>query len=236
VIVLYQIPGAWGASSISPFCIKLETFLKMADLPYEERFGDPRKSPSKKVPWIDDEGTVVTDSQRCIAHLCRKHGVDLDARLDARQRTTGHALRRMLEEATYFPMVWLRWGNDEGWAEYRKVMLGFAPKVIGGPILAMIRRTILGQLFAQGTGRHAPESINDFVIADFMAVSEVLGDKPYLFGDEPTTFDATVYGFLASVLAFPVASKARTFLQKQDNLIRYDERVRTRYFEKGASS
>ena len=34
VITLYQPPSAWGIPSLSPFCTKVETYLRMVDLPY----------------------------------------------------------------------------------------------------------------------------------------------------------------------------------------------------------
>jgi len=50
VIDLYQLDGAWGSSSVSPFCIKAETYLRMSGTPFTTKFGDPRKGPRKKVP------------------------------------------------------------------------------------------------------------------------------------------------------------------------------------------
>lgn len=33
MVTLYQPPGAWGIPSVSPFCVKLETWLRMAGVP-----------------------------------------------------------------------------------------------------------------------------------------------------------------------------------------------------------
>ena len=35
MIKLYQFAPAWDVPNLSPFCVKVETYLKMAGLPYE---------------------------------------------------------------------------------------------------------------------------------------------------------------------------------------------------------
>lgn len=236
MVTLYQLDGAWGASSISPFCIKAEAFLRIAGVPFESAFGDPRRAPRKKVPWLVDDGVVVADSQHIVEHLVRTRGLELDARLTDVERAQGRAVRRMLEEGTYFTMVWLRWGDSAGFDAYKPVLLGMAPPVIGRAVLGIIRRQVLRSLFAQGTGRHTPDEIQAMARADFGALASLLGDKPFLFGEEPTSYDATAYAFVASVLAFPVPSSTKTFVEECRNLVAYRERIEARYFVKAASA
>jgi glutathione S-transferase len=230
MVTLHQLPGEWGLSSVSPFCIKLEAYLRMAGVPFENAFGDPRKAPRKKVPWIVDGGRTIADTRLIIDYLKKTYGDPLDARLDAPTKSRGHALTRMLEEATYFAMVHVRWADDAGWAEYKKFFRPFLPPVVGAPILGMIRRDMMALLHAQGSGRHAPEDLYEIAAADFEAVSAELGDKPYLFGDEPTSYDATAYGFVASVLGFPVDSALKRRVAAFANLVAYRARVESRYF------
>lgn len=230
MIHLYQLPGAWGVSSVSPFCVKLEAFLRMAELPFESRFGDPRKGQRGKVPWVDDDGTVVADSQRAIEHLTTRHGVQMDARLTPEEKVLGHSLRRMLEEGTYFGMVWLRWGDPTGWETYRPVFTELLPPVVGWAILGMIRGQMLKTVRAQGFGRFPDEEKHEVVMRDFAILSDALGDKPYLFGDAPTSFDATAFAFLTSLLGFPAPSKAKDFVAERANLVAYKDRITSRYF------
>jgi glutathione S-transferase len=229
VIDLYQLDGAWGSSSISPFCIKAETYLRMSGTPFTTKFGDPRKGPRKKVPWIDDEGTVVSDSQLIIEHVCQKYGDKLDTTLSDAEKHRAHALRRMLEESTYWTQVWLRWGDDAGWELYLPVLRKMAPPVIGGPILAMIRRQMLKQLYLQGTGRRSTDEMFRAAIADYRAVASELGDKPYMFGDSPSSLDATVYAFLSSLLDFPTTGPLKEVVQSTP-LAAYHKRIRDRFF------
>ena len=56
-VKLYQFPSAWGLPNPSPFCMKLEVFLRLAEIPYEiVTWPDPRKAPKGKLPFIEHEG------------------------------------------------------------------------------------------------------------------------------------------------------------------------------------
>jgi glutathione S-transferase len=231
MVTLFQIPGGWGEPSASPFCVKLECYLRMAEVPFKTEFGDPRKAPRGKVPWIDDDGVVICDSQLAIEHLKKKHGDPLDARLGKEEWARGHVLRRMLEEGTYFLLVHLRWGEDAGWATYKRYFLPLLPPVIGGPVIEMVRRGMKKTLHAQGSGRHTHEQKTKMACEDFNALATALGDADYLFGAEPTSFDATAFAFLTCLLAFPVASEPKAFVEANERLVAYRARIQQRYFK-----
>ena len=50
MIELYQFPRAFGLPNPIPFCMKVETYLKLTGLPYEVKDTDPRKAPLGKLP------------------------------------------------------------------------------------------------------------------------------------------------------------------------------------------
>lgn len=233
MVTLFQIPGGWGEPSASPFCIKLECYLRMAGVPFESKFGDPRKAPRGKVPWIEDNGNVIPDSQAAIVYLKKRYGDPLDGKLSKEQWARGHATRRMLEEGTYFLAVHLRWGDDAGWAAYKPYFLPLLPPVLGGPIIEIVRRSMKRALFAQGTARHTEEQKLEMMCEDYEAVASALGDKDYLLGSEPTSFDATVFAFLSALLAFPVPSKPKAFVEAKPTLVAYKRRIEERYFNPG---
>ncbi|HYI01265.1 glutathione S-transferase family protein [Hyalangium sp.] len=230
MIILHQGPAAWGVANISPYCVKLESYLRMVGVPYTARAADFRKAPKGKIPFIEEDGKMLGDSQHIIEHLKRKHGDPLDAKLSAEDVAKGHAVRRMLEESTYWHIIQVRWADEEGWRAYRPTFEAIFPPVVGKVVVPMIRRKTVQRLRAQGLGRHRPEEILEMGKADISTVAALLGDKPYLLGDEPSSFDATVYAFLVSILAFPVDSPFRRYTQEQQNLVRYVQRFQQRYF------
>jgi glutathione S-transferase len=230
MITLHQAPAAWGVANVSPFCLKLETYLRMTGVPYTARAADFRKAPKGKIPFIEVEGKVLGDSQLIIDHLKQKHGDALDARLGKEDMVRGHMLRRMLEESTYWHIIHERWAREEGWQSYKPIFLGIFPPVVGHVVVPAIRRKVIQALRAHGLGRHRPEEILELGKADVSAVATMLGDKPFLFGEQPTSFDAVVYAFIASITAFPVDSAFKRYTQEQQNLVRYVERCHQRYY------
>lgn len=211
---------------MSPFCMKLECWLRLAGIPFEIRAADPRKSPKGKLPYVRMlDGSLLGDSQLIVERLTREHRVTLDDRLTEVQRATGRAVRRMIEEATYFSGVYARWGDDTGWADTR---VAFA-KILPAPaalLLPLIRRSVKKSLHAQGIARHSLREIEDFAIADWEAVATLLGEGPYFFGTEPTSIDATLYGFLEALLAPPSASRIRDAVRARPSLVAYRDRMR----------
>lgn len=47
---------------------------------------------------------------------------------------------------------------------------------------------------AHGIGVHKPEEIEEFGHNDLMVLSDLLGDKPFFFGDSPTTVSHDAQG------------------------------------------
>ena len=125
MITLFQPPPAFGMPCLSPFGIKVETYLRMVGLPYRTVNGDPRKGPKGKIPWIEDDGRLVADSSDIIDHLKARYGDPLDKDLTPAQRAVAHATRRMLEEHLYWVGVYTRWIEDEGYGHTRSYFKGF---------------------------------------------------------------------------------------------------------------
>jgi glutathione S-transferase len=230
MIILHQSPPAWGVGNTSPFCLKLESYLRMVGLPYKARAADFRKAPKGKIPFIEEDGQLLGDSQFIIEHLKRKHGDPLDAKLGAEEVARGHLVRRMLEESLYWHIVHERWATDEGWQVFKPVFLNVFPPVIGQVAVPMIRRKVIQALHAQGLGRHQPAEILEMGKQDVSTVATLLGDKPFLLGDNPTSFDAALYAFIVLITVFPVDSPFRRFTQEQKNLVRYVDRFQQRFF------
>ena len=132
-IVLWQMRPLWGLPNPSPFCMKVETWLRMAGLPYQARpiEGSPQ-SLSGKVPYIDrPDGSVLWDSSVIIDTLSRERGVDLDRGLSPTDRAIGTLLQRTFEEDLYFVVLYERWVDDANWP---RISRDYVPR-----FLALIR-------------------------------------------------------------------------------------------------
>lgn len=232
MIKLYQFAPAWGLPNPGPFCFKVEAYLRMAELEYETRVGDPRKAPKKKLPYIDDGGRVISDSTHIIEHLKRTKGDPLDAGMTSAERATAHATRRMVEEGLYFCLAYWRWIEDDAFAiAERDLLRPVLPPVIRSVIPRLVRRQVKEQLRAQGTGRHTRDEIFAMGRADLDCLSETLGEGPYFGGAEPRSIDATMYAFLAIVLwSPPEGGPLNEHVKTKPNLVAYCERMKARYW------
>jgi glutathione S-transferase len=231
MIMLYQFRPVWGLPSASPFCMKVETYLRMAGLPYEvARHADIRKAPKGKFPYIEDRGRRVADSRFIVDYLKTEYGDTLDAGLSPAERATALGLQRLMEEHLYWAVVHDRWAVRAHWAVTRRAFFGFLPVVVRRVIGRMMRKKALGQLYGHGMGRHGSEEIYALARQDIQALADFLGDRPFFMGEAPTSLDATAYAFLASLQATPFDSPLKTEVQSRPRLAAYVERMTERFF------
>lgn len=56
-LVVHQLAGAWGLPSISPFCLKLDLYLRMVGIPYRTVVDATTfRGPKGKLAWIEHDG------------------------------------------------------------------------------------------------------------------------------------------------------------------------------------
>jgi len=230
-LILYQFPTAFGLPNASPFCMKVETYLRMAGIAYVSRYGMYQlRAPKRKLPYIDDGGRVVADSHLIIDYLKSAYGDKLDAALTPAQRAKGTALLRLLEDSLYWALLYARWIDERGWPLTRPAFFGSLPAMLRWFVPSMARRSLARQLDAQGIGRHEPEEIFNIGAADIAALSLLLGDEPYFLGAEPSSVDAAAYAFLANILDVPLETPLLDAARSHANLAPYCGRMRARYY------
>jgi glutathione S-transferase len=198
VINLHAFAPLWGLVDVSPFVTKVDVYLRLTKLPYKvvpfsmESF---TAAPKGKLPYIVDGPERIADSNFIIDHLKKKCGDLLDAKLDAAQRAAGHAVKRMLEENFYWVIVAERWRDTKTAVEQYPVMVGQPPEFVTAVV-----DSLSGELRGHGMGRHNAEEVENIGKADLIALSDFLDENPYLLGEEPTSYDATAYSFVAHTI------------------------------------
>lgn len=231
MIKLIQFPSGGGIANLSPFCLKLETWLRLAELPYECSYaGDPSKGPLGKLPAIVLDGKTIGDSSVCIEALQQRFAIDQDRHLDPAQRATSLAFKTLFEDHFYWTLVYSRWEDERIWPKTRETFFGQLPPGLRQLIPVVARRKVQGYLQGQGMGRHSREQIYRFAEQDLSAFAEWLGDKSFCFGDEPCTLDAIAYGFLAQVTQAELKSPLHEIAAKYPDLHSYCQRMQNRCF------
>lgn len=231
MLKLYQFPPKFGLPNASPFCLKLETYLKMANIPYENVYvSNPGKSPKGKLPYIKDGKTAVGDSSLAIEYLKTKYGDKLDADLSHDQQMQCLALQRLIEEHLYWCALYSRWGDEQGWPILREAFFGSLPGFIKNYISKKIRKLLVSEIYNQGMGRHTQDEIYQFGMESLDYVAYVLGDKPYILGDQIHTIDAIVYAMTVNILYTPFESPLKEHARKFPSLDAHCRGVHERYF------
>jgi glutathione S-transferase len=230
MITLYCFRPAAGLPDASPFVVKAMMLLKFAGLEYEENRHGYAKAPKGKLPYIDDDGTIVADSTFIRWHIEETRGVDFDAHLTPEQRAIGWAVEKMCEDHLYWILVRGRWLDDANFERGPAKIFERVPAPMRPVVKWMVRRKVAKSLQLQGIGRHTGEEAAKLGVKDIETLTTVLGDKPYLFGDAPCGADATVFAFVAGLLSPSWESPVRDAAASKPNLVAYRDRVLGKYF------
>ncbi|WP_041550157.1 glutathione S-transferase family protein [Chamaesiphon minutus] len=233
MIKLYQFAPAFGLPNASSFCLKLETYLRMVELPFESVYGiDMGKAPKGKMPYIVDGDKTIGDSNFIIDYLKQTYGDRLDAHLTPSERAIALAMRRLIEENLYWAIVHNRWIEPANWEITKQVFFKDLPPIIKSIVPNLAQKDIRKKLECHGMGKHSSEEIYAIGIADLLALSDFLSDKQFFFGGKPTSLDASAYGILANILGSPFNSPLKERAQRLNNIVAYRDRIRDRYYPK----
>ncbi|KAI1691796.1 RNA recognition motif domain-containing protein [Ditylenchus destructor] len=99
VVYLYQFPRSKSVPNASPFCLKVETFLRHYKINHEIVESLSLRSKEGKVPFVELNGEQIADSQLIILALM-KH-VSITDNLNPEQEGMVRAISRMVEHGTF---------------------------------------------------------------------------------------------------------------------------------------
>ncbi|XP_050546728.1 failed axon connections [Daktulosphaira vitifoliae] len=240
VVYLYQFSRTPVIPSMSPYCLKVETWLRLAGLKYEN-VDHKMKHRSKKgqLPFVELNGEEIADSTLIIKELSQKFGKDIDAALSQDQRNISHAMISMIENKLVWVVTWWKTKTPENVIKGYKVNLQHAlgTWVPNGVLNFFFKHSYsrrgLKKVKAQGIGVHKPDEILEFGQNDLKVLSDVLGDKLYFFGNEPTTLDVVAFANLAQLYFVDkeVECPLRDYMVDNfENLVAHTNRIKERCF------
>lgn len=227
---LFQFERTWGIPNLSHFCCKTETYLRMAGIEYEIKPTLPLTAPKGKLPYIEDNHIKLGDSQFIIQHL-KENYKNLDEALNNKEQALSLAMQRMLEEHLYWATMYSRWQyTDANWQVNKKAIFGVMPPIVRDIAATYFRNKIKKQIYGHGIGRHKTKEIFKIGMLDIDAISDLLGEKTYFLGEEPSTLDASAFGILINTLGCPIESPLKNHGLSKNNLINFVSRIKSRYF------
>ncbi|XP_061900742.1 failed axon connections homolog [Entelurus aequoreus] len=230
-IILHQFSRPkTGAPSLSPFCLKTETYLRMVDLPYQNYF-DGKLSLQGKMPWIEYNHEQTCGSDFIIDFLEEKLGVSLNKSLTPQERAVSRAVTKMVEEHLYWTIAYCQWVDN---LEETQKMLS-----VSGPLSELLKwilshvtgGIVKREMYGHGMGRFSKEEVYALMEKDMRTLATLLGNKKYFMGSKISTVDATVFGHLAPAMwTLPGTRPEQLIKGELINLAMYCERIRRRFW------
>merc|ERR1711899_331430 len=200
MVYLFQFTRSPQIPSISPFCLKLESWLKLHGIKYQN-VDHKCKFRSKKgmLPFIELNGEEIADSNMIIETLSKKFEKEMPAELSQDQKNVQHAMVAMVENHLHWTIVYWKSKDVDNILKGYKLNLQSA---IGSKAPASLLnfyfkytfcRKGLKKVRSNGMGVHTNEEIENFGKKDLLTLSEMLGEKEFFFGSEPAMLDLVVF-------------------------------------------
>ncbi|XP_032240508.2 failed axon connections homolog isoform X2 [Nematostella vectensis] len=227
-VILHQHPPGPTIPGFLPNSLKLETYLRMVKIPYENFYESKLGSSKEKVPFIEYQGDKVQDTNFCIKYLNKKFNVDPDAHLSAEQKAMCHAIQAMAEENTYWSLAYYRWVDN--YQETKKYYSNLAP-VYKDLRPKLDQNKCIKCMQAHGIGKHTKEEIYAIAEEDLRAMSALLGEKEFFMDSEPCTLDCTMFGLLACFVYGTEESPQNKLIREElKNLADFCDRMKLNYW------
>jgi glutathione S-transferase len=220
VITLYSYPTLFGVADNNGYGLKIFAFMRLAGLPFvHEHIFDASAAPRQQLPYILDDGETVGDSETIIAYLIGKYRLAIDAGLGHRERNLDILVNRLLDDL-YWVMSYSRWKDESYWPVFRAALSREHPSLTDEG-LTKAREFNFQRYHFQGIGRYAPEAAYARGRADLAVLADLLSASAYLHGEEPTSADAAIYGFIANIYFFDIDTPLKQFVASRPNLVRH---------------
>lgn len=241
-VYLVQFPRAGFIPTPSPYALKVETFLRMADIPYTNINNEFKTMSARgQIPFIELNGRQHADSTLIIDALIENfHKGDMEIHTPS-DKAIARAFFALLEHhlnwVTFFSrgqdFTWL--ATPGGFGRYLSGIKGFAFKNI---IVKQFQKKVKGRAASQGMGTFSKEEVLEQCKKDLDALSIQLADKPYLFGNDVKSIDAVAFAHLAELIYTPQFSPEIKvyFEEKTPNLNAYLNRIKDKYWKDWAET
>jgi glutathione S-transferase len=227
MIQLYQFPSRPEILNLSPFCMKVELYLKMAKIPYQTvSIRNPAKAPKGKVPFIIDEGKKIADSAIIIDYLEHKYNQPLDAHLTLAQQAEKILIQRLLDEHFAWILTYSRWVDENYNSTALDMFFGKKRGLLMRLIAKKVQAKMVKSCFNQGIGRHSAEEVYQFGMEDLIALDRILEHRTYGLGEQVSSVDACIYAHLANIVEIDLDTPLRQQALQLPHLMAYVSRMK----------
>lgn len=229
VVYLAQFPCVPYIRSISPFCLKLETWLRMHKIRYESvytlKFG-----PKGQIPYVEFNGEQIPDSAIIIDKLSKHFNVNDNDGIDKEQLAFAHSMSVMVENRTAIAGFFWRYGRNMKLFVNALCLNTYPAKSLKFWTFFQPMGTRF-KTVCHGLGKHEDQEIAEFSFQDLKAISDALGDKLFFLGATPKQVDCVLFGNLVQFIYNPLPFPQKEFISREcKNLGPYVDRLRDHFF------
>lgn len=220
MLTLYSYPTLFGVADNNGYGLKVFAFLRLTGITFRhEHIFDASQAPRGQLPFIIDDQETIGDSETIMAYLIRNYHLTIDAALTAAQRTTSLLITRMLDDL-YWVMSYSRWQDERYWPAFRDALLREHPGLTE-EALRKAKQFNSQRYYFQGIGRYEPDAAMARGLADLQALADLIPAGGYVHGERPTAIDAGIYGFIANIYFYDIATPLKQFVVAHDNIVRH---------------
>lgn len=232
-VYLFQFGKPKGMAA-SPYCLKVETYLRVMNIDYEavEHFSLLERFSRHKLPVIQYNQELIQDSAAIIKFLEEKvvpngshHNKAADHDLTEKEEDTSTMVKLVAENGLGPLVTCLRWKSELGWPGFKKAMFGGLPFPLSIIFPFVARRNTIKMLISGGVGRYSDEDIIAQCSELLAVLSRLLGKNKFMLGDKFHTVDASVYGALYQFITFELDTPIHRIARSHDNLVSYVKRI-----------
>jgi len=234
VVYLCQFYLVPSVRTISPFALKLETWLRISGIKYENVFSRSKFHPKTGlIPYIELNGEQFSDSNLIIEMLQKKFEVEMDTELSAEEEAMTRAATGMVESFTAQTGFYYRYGlHMEDFVKTLRIGEYYgSEKTVRmwarvQPYITRLRS------YVSGVSRQEEQVIWGMANKDLAALSLWLGDKQFFHGARPSSLDCTVFGHLAQFLFIDIGFPQKAYLENHcQNLVTFESRMKEAYWK-----
>ncbi|KAK7116407.1 metaxin-1-like [Littorina saxatilis] len=229
--------GDWGLPSIDPNSLSVLAYCKFSGVPVDVKVtGNPYRSPTGELPSLRHNDVSETDVNTIFTYL-RKQNWGSDFELSAKQSADVLAFSAMLEEKLLPALLHLWWIDGKTYVDFTRPWYN---KIMPFPLNFFLpgrkQKAASLRVFLTKGGENINNSDVEAKIYKeakecLNLLSYKLADKEYMFGQQPSSLDALVFGYLAPILKAPLPSnQLQNHLRQCDNLCNLVNKILLRFF------
>ncbi|XP_047505595.1 metaxin-1 isoform X1 [Pieris napi] len=228
--------GEWGLASIDIECLKVLTYMKFIGVPVRVReVSNPFFTPKGTLPVLRDGRKALTNFEEVVAYL-KSLDYSTDVHLNTKQAAEASAFTQHIREKLYPAYQYAWWVDEKNYADLTRPTYAKALQIpfnfFYPSKYQKAAKEMIDALYGEHTDlREIEKTVYSEAEKCLKTLSDRLGESEYFFGNRPSSFDATVFAYLAPLYKAPFPNGTlASHVKGIANLTRFVARINQKNF------